>query len=665
MQAPSHLQPSTAIAPSANEHIREFLDYYCRIDGSPGYAVLIKGPWGSGKSKLIADFLDELTVKGVDHLYVSLYGIRSVNEIENEFFRQLHPLLASKGAKLAGKLLKGILRASIKVDLDGDGNSDGNITISPPSEGFLQTIQSPEGRVLVFDDLERCSIPITDLLGYINFFVEHSGLKVILIANEEEILEKGRKTEIADLGRQKETTITQYERVKEKMIGKSLEVTPEIQPALDFFTELIQNPAVKSLVVANRSLITGVYLDSRHKNLRTLKHTLLEFERLYGALTDSVRDAASDAFVSQLISLFLIYSLEILNGVVDASQIEQLGGGLSGYLGSSSESHSSVNRDPIRDIRTRYVNYDLDDTIFSSSIWSEWFRKGFIRSEIISEAVLSSKYYRSESQPDWIQLWHFEDLSDEDFSNFLLEVINSWEKRLYTEIGEIKHVTGILLLLSKFGLYQAEQENILDSAKEYVDYLKNTQNLLKPSELNEPFPDTMSWHGLAFRSREEPFFQNLVSYISEKEEEALIESYPTEARRLLTEMTEDTIRFARLIVLTNHQENRFYDTPILSYVDPGEFTSRLIQLTQEKRRLVGRALRERYKIREFIQKLLPEMEFLSQVADLLEQESARNSGSLSGYNAQSFRQNCILPELEKLRKLSENSLDEQELRIQE
>lgn len=41
---------------------------------------------------------------------------------------------------------------------------------------------------IIFDDLERCSIVIPNILGYINQFVENNGLKVIVIANEDEII---------------------------------------------------------------------------------------------------------------------------------------------------------------------------------------------------------------------------------------------------------------------------------------------------------------------------------------------------------------------------------------------------------------------------------------------------------------------------------------------
>jgi KAP family P-loop domain len=42
--------------------------------------------------------------------------------------------------------------------------------------------------ILIFDDLERCKVEISSLLGYINYFVEQQEMKVIIIANESVIL---------------------------------------------------------------------------------------------------------------------------------------------------------------------------------------------------------------------------------------------------------------------------------------------------------------------------------------------------------------------------------------------------------------------------------------------------------------------------------------------
>lgn len=48
-------------------------------------------------------------------------------------------------------------------------------------------------RIIIFDDIERCKVPIDEVYGFINDFVEHSKCKIILISDEEKILEKEKK----------------------------------------------------------------------------------------------------------------------------------------------------------------------------------------------------------------------------------------------------------------------------------------------------------------------------------------------------------------------------------------------------------------------------------------------------------------------------------------
>jgi hypothetical protein len=635
--------------PSANENIHAFLAYYCDLVGSPEYAVLIKGPWGSGKSRFIIDFLNELEEKGKKSLYVSLFGVNSIQDIENQIFSQLHPVLASKGAKLLGKLFKGIIRASIKVDLDGDGSSDGNITISAPDDSFLKAMQSPDGRVLVFDDVERCSLPIAIVLGYINFFVEHSGLKVILVANEQEILAQNGK---ADIASSKETSgkcsSNEYERIKEKLIAKSFEITPETEAALSSFIEQIQCQRVKALASASNSTIIDLYHDSGYKNLRVLRHSLLEFERMFASFSEFVKNAKNKSFELQLLILFLIYSFEILNGNLNASELQQLGSILSVYMDHLGGSNADPAMQRIRDIRRKYNDVDLDETIFDVSIWTEWFGAGFVKSETISEAALSSKYFRSAIQPAWIQLWHAEDLADDEYLNILNEVVDCWKRRIYTEVGEVKHIVGSLLWLSDAGLYISTCDNIMTSAKHYVDHLKQAGHLKPSSEESGIFGDNTSWRGLTFRSKDKPNFKEILAYIDEKQMEVRAEGYPWEATQLLRQMTEDTVRFARALILSNHQENKYYDTPILTYIDPAEFVQEFIKLPQDKKRLIGQAFQERYKFSEFKQRLSSENVFLVQVAELLKQESVARAGTMGSYNIHLFVEYCILPAIKVL-----------------
>jgi Cdc6-like AAA superfamily ATPase len=96
-----------------NEPIVEYLRYYVSTENSFDFAVMVRGKWGVGKTFLINQFLAELKSKGREkNLYVSLYGVTSFRQIDEALFRQLHPVLSSKGMKLAASVGKAVLKAT-------------------------------------------------------------------------------------------------------------------------------------------------------------------------------------------------------------------------------------------------------------------------------------------------------------------------------------------------------------------------------------------------------------------------------------------------------------------------------------------------------------------------------------------------------------------------
>ena len=121
---------------AVNSHIEKYLDYYCGLC-KPGFAILLKGKWGSGKTWFIKKYEEKLKEKKQRCLYVSLYGMTSFSDIENVFFEQLFPIRSSKIASLTGKILQGLIKASLKIDLNNDGKDD-TVTLQIP------TIQLPK-----------------------------------------------------------------------------------------------------------------------------------------------------------------------------------------------------------------------------------------------------------------------------------------------------------------------------------------------------------------------------------------------------------------------------------------------------------------------------------------------------------------------------------------
>ena len=95
-----------------NEGITQFLNSYVEST-APGYAVLLKGAWGSGKSYFIRNWIRSLkdeTPEAEDDvvlkpIYVSLYGLGASTEMQEAIRKELYPLLYSKGAKIVSILI--------------------------------------------------------------------------------------------------------------------------------------------------------------------------------------------------------------------------------------------------------------------------------------------------------------------------------------------------------------------------------------------------------------------------------------------------------------------------------------------------------------------------------------------------------------------------------
>ena len=242
-----------------NEHIEDFLKYYFKLPSPPQYAVLLKGKWGVGKTWFLKEIMASLhnpDYRVKTHLYVSLYGVASFEEIENELFRQLHPVLSSKSMALVGKIGKGLLKTALKIDLNGDGKSDVNVSSQVPDINLPDYLSDTEDLVLVFDDLERASMDLESLLGYINYFVEHQGCKVIIIANEDELINKEKASEVS------------YKRIKEKLIGKTFEIQPRLDLAISNFIKEVESGSTQDLFNSNIELIKDYYLRSAYSQFK-------------------------------------------------------------------------------------------------------------------------------------------------------------------------------------------------------------------------------------------------------------------------------------------------------------------------------------------------------------------------------------------------------------
>lgn len=280
-----------------NENIVNFLNGYM-MNPDPQYAVLLKGKWGCGKTHFINHWIDAYkgnptTAQVLESIYVSLYGLSDTKQITTAINRVICPILYGKAAK-AGKVLAKIASAMVlkhEVDLNYDGISDLSINIGIDSLSKFKSNDSLANskKLLIFDDLERCDIPMKKLLGYLNFFVEQCNCHLIVIGDEDKIAEGENKKIFGEF--------------KEKTIGREFEIATDIHSALDTFVN--QTPK-NDFVVGHQEQIEKFFAMTECDNLRILRQALWDFARFEESMTGFSEDERYENIMIHVLGTYII-----------------------------------------------------------------------------------------------------------------------------------------------------------------------------------------------------------------------------------------------------------------------------------------------------------------------------------------------------------------------
>ena len=305
--------------------VREYLNeriYDC--------AILIDGEWGSGKTFFVKDkIINKIADK--QFIYVSLYGVKNTQDVTKQIYVLSN--LDLKGKALhAGNTVLTLFSSVFSFSANGLNIDLDSIT----TESFMKRIDISD-KVLVFDDLERCYIPIGEILGYINTFVEHNHMKVIIIANQKEIairkheenqelkyliatkdinvddnpelkeifkspdsnpksqkMDEKPQLTLQDLNERKDKifhTLTSYDRVKEKLIGQVYYYIPDLHSVLNtLIEEMVEDQTtkysydcelLKKLLKTHLNYFSMIMERDGHRNIRTFQFFLSKIKSLF------------------------------------------------------------------------------------------------------------------------------------------------------------------------------------------------------------------------------------------------------------------------------------------------------------------------------------------------------------------------------------------------
>lgn len=328
------------ISGKENRHVVELLDgFICEKNGQR--AIMISGDWGCGKTFFINQYKNyrEKIFPKKKIFYCSANGVSTREELLGLFLTNL-------GLK---KALGGFSQKDVTFSLAGAGVS---FSFSQLAElVFPDKWAKEEIDLIIIDDLERCistKFSVAQVFACINELVEHEKMRVCVLCDESKIGERieelkviedrkklfsekdslsfrGQRTTDVDkkLG---DTSWRKYSCVKEKVIGRTILIKPDIDSLISTFTGNKNNSEGAKVISEKQQLIKSFAWALRCKNLRAIQATLedccLCIDKL--AEDDNFKKSAENAWgkiCNEILSVVSYVGLKVHSESWDLSEI--------------------------------------------------------------------------------------------------------------------------------------------------------------------------------------------------------------------------------------------------------------------------------------------------------------------------------------------------------
>ena len=480
-----------------NKHIDSFLDYYLSQCREPNYAVLIKGKWGCGKSYYIKNYLNTHGLRIINNftnkqekivIYLSLFGVSSKDEIDEKIIEFLHPIISSSKLVLLRKILKTVPASTVLGALSKSvtGSELASTALVEGLDIFVEYFQSEIKKkggkkiVVILDDFERAEMPVIELLGIVNEFVEILHIPCIIIAEKKTL-------ENAIVKQRDESTMYGLSLSLEKVVGKEFKVNTNAETVINYWLEhgfvipeeygaLLENKTVlesgdesREILKKNRDLITHVIEVFGQENFRAMKHVIVDFDRFVKTTKIGKFLKDSDEFARLLLGDFLVYQYAQVLGLIEEKKDCET------EKDSSQEKKEELTIDvewttKLKDIPS--LKNSLKDGTYETKwipIWKKWLTSSFVDVDELEEIIKNSIWFEEKKKHDYLlnKLCNWKELTDAE----LKECCEIFYLDMDFESDKAKPIVKPSLLVNLFDslLTLAKNKNIVDSPDELID----------------------------------------------------------------------------------------------------------------------------------------------------------------------------------------------------
>ena len=544
-----------------NANIAKVLDKYCYGASRPPFALMLDGAWGCGKTWFIKRFFEEkqknrISDKELGMIYVSLYGIQDAEEITKAIYAAMHPILGGKIGELGKVVFKGLLKSTLKIDLHHLEHEKADLSAVlgiPDNTGNKD--RTFRNRILVFDDVERAKMPVSDILALIQPLVESYENRVILVANEKEIAANS------------EIERDRYKCVKEKTVYLTLPITPDVENS--WKTILTQLPEDEDEDEPFRQFLKkrtedffSFIRETKQENLRIL-HFFINFgEDLFQAF-NTKENQKNDNVVFDI--LCLLYGLIIEKNIHRRTSFE-ITNILADPLKSKEETYQDTyNSNYFGILKTYYslwkIIYNL---IESGTLHVEDFKNNL------------SYFIRSRTTPIWKRLstFHFETPSEEHYTSLIAQFRSYLQTQTAENDDELLHVCDVYFMLKNMNIngFSAKNSNVLlkQYIKKYCESLSSKEiDSLNQNTIHDGM-DLASWGFLEENIRKIKKINDIITYRKKK-------YIPEKIVKSCEEMLEDN-QLLKALKLFSEDHPFAGSVPFIHKIDSEKFLTCIDQL---------------------------------------------------------------------------------------
>lgn len=269
-------------------YINPYIEHYLK-EKEISQSILITGIWGCGKTHYWKNILSsKIKQCNLIPIYISLNGLKDKQEILNKLSlkiisNQTNGFINSKTIKATTNILK-IGLNTVSAGTLNLKKLDLNISLSD----FL-SMQKLDNCVLCFDDLERYTGNLSDVLGIINDFTEQKHIKTIVLANIDKIKNTiNSNTKDTDSNNKEQSTtqnedINNFNIIKEKFFAKIIAFPDDRNTKKYILEEIINEMDIseKTFLLENVELILNIMKQAKTSNYRVIKILLNDFSYFY------------------------------------------------------------------------------------------------------------------------------------------------------------------------------------------------------------------------------------------------------------------------------------------------------------------------------------------------------------------------------------------------